>query len=120
LCHGDLHPGNAIVTGDEAAIVDWSAATRGEPAADFARSLLLLRWAEPLPGTPMVLRVLMAAARSLYADEFARAYRSANSETSRDLDSWTVVHAAARLAEGITSERARLVGMVESAYHRRR
>src|SRR5215467_295134 len=47
LCHGDLHPGNAVVTAEGTSIIDWPGATRGAPAADFARSLLLLRQAEP-------------------------------------------------------------------------
>ena len=48
LCHGDLHPGNAIVTGDQARVIDWPAATRGTPTADVARTLLLLRQSDPV------------------------------------------------------------------------
>lgn len=33
LCHGDLHPGNAILTADVASIIDWAAATRGTPVS---------------------------------------------------------------------------------------
>jgi hypothetical protein len=67
LCHGDFHPGNAVVTGDGTSIIDWPAATRGVPAADFARTMLLLRHADPLPGTPLVFRTLLSVGRRIFA-----------------------------------------------------
>jgi len=116
LCHGDFHPGNAVVIADRASIIDWANATRGAPQADVARTLLLLKQADPLPGTPLMSRTLMAAGRSAFAGVFARTYRRSTPEPLRHLDAWTVVHAAARLAEGITAETARLVGILETSY----
>ena len=49
---------------DRVSVIDWSNAARGMPEADHARTLLLLRWADPLPGTPVVTRWLMALARA--------------------------------------------------------
>jgi Phosphotransferase enzyme family len=115
LCHGDLHPGNAVLTADGVSVIDWVAATRGSPAADFARTMLLLRRADPLPGTPMVFRMLLSAGRSLFAGAFARSYRDGAPDPPLDIDAWTVVHAAARLAEGITAERTRLISILEAA-----
>jgi hypothetical protein len=117
LCHGDFHPGNAVVTADGTSIIDWPAATRGTPAADFARTQLLLRQADPLPGTPLLFRMLLSAGRSMFADMFARTYRNAGPQPLSNVDAWTVVHAAARLAEGIPAERPRLVGILDAAYH---
>ena len=117
LCHGDLHPGNTMVTADGVSIIDWPTATRGVPAADFARTMLILRQGEPPPDTPLVVRVLLSAARAGFATGFARTYRNAAPQQLSNVDAWTVVHAAARLAEGITAERARLVGIVEAEYH---
>jgi len=34
LCHGDFHPRNVIVDGDELTIIDWVDASSGPPAAD--------------------------------------------------------------------------------------
>ncbi|MBY0320249.1 MAG: phosphotransferase [Reyranella sp.] len=47
LCHGDFHPFNVMGEPDNACIVDWLDATRGEPAADACRSYLLMRGVEP-------------------------------------------------------------------------
>jgi Ser/Thr protein kinase RdoA (MazF antagonist) len=116
LCHGDFHPGNAVVTADGASIIDWPAATRGIPAADFAFTLLLLRQADPLPGTPLLSRMLLSAGRSAFASAFARAYRRGTDQPLLHLDQWMVVRAAARLAEGIIAERRRLLGLVDNAY----
>lgn len=44
LCHGDLHLGNMIAGPGGLAAIDWSKATIGDPAADVARSELLLRY----------------------------------------------------------------------------
>ena len=41
ICHGDFHPGNIVVTKDEAVIVDWLDCAYGNPIADVARSTIL-------------------------------------------------------------------------------
>jgi aminoglycoside phosphotransferase (APT) family kinase protein len=43
LCHGDLHPENVICTPHGLHIVDWQKARAGNPAADVARTALILR-----------------------------------------------------------------------------
>jgi thiamine kinase len=44
LCHGDLHPQNVICAPDGPRVIDWQKATAGDPAADVARTALLLRY----------------------------------------------------------------------------
>ena len=53
LSHGDFHPANILMDGDEPVIIDWSNVTRGDPAADVARTLVILESGEPPPGTPL-------------------------------------------------------------------
>ncbi len=114
LCHGDYHPGNVLVAADRTAVIDWAGAARGVPEADHARTLLLLRWADPLPGTPLLSRALIGAGRSLLAHRYAQTYRR-GSPPMRQVPSWLVVHAAARLSEGIQVEHAMLIGMLDRA-----
>jgi hypothetical protein len=118
LCHGDYHPGNVLVTGHGLGIIDWGNAARAGPEADHARTLLLLRWADPLPGTPLSARALLAAGRSTLARGYARAYRRGSPRPLRQPDSWLVVHAAARLSEGIEVERPTLLGLLDRARRR--
>jgi hypothetical protein len=115
LCHGDFHPGNVLVGADRVSVIDWANATRGVPESDFARTMLLLKQADPLPGTSLIFRGLMAAGRSLFAHAYARAYRQHNRDRLKQVDSWAVVHAAARLAEGIKVEEPRLIAFLERA-----
>jgi hypothetical protein len=114
LCHGDYHPGNVLLAADRTAVIDWASAARGVPEADHARTLLLLRWANPLPGTPLLSRALIAAGRSLLAHRYAQTYRR-GAPPLRQVDSWLLVHAAARLSEGIPAEHAMLTGMLHRA-----
>jgi aminoglycoside phosphotransferase len=114
LCHGDFHPGNVLVAADRVGVIDWANAARGLPEADHARTLLLLRWADPLPGTPLITRGLMAAGRSVFAHQYARTYGGSQHRLPQ-VDSWLTVHAAARLAESIEVEQPTLIGLIERA-----
>jgi Phosphotransferase enzyme family len=114
LSHGDFHPGNVMLTADGTAVIDWGAATRATPEADHARTLLLLRWADPLPGTPLVSRTVIATGRSALAHAYVRAYRR-GSPPLRQVRSWLVVHLAARLSEGIPAERSLMIGRLARA-----
>jgi Ser/Thr protein kinase RdoA (MazF antagonist) len=118
LCHGDYHPGNVLLAADRVAVIDWPNATRGAPEADHARTTLLLRWGDPLPGTRRAVRALIAAARRAFANRYAHAYRAGSPRRVRRLDAWLTVHAAARLAEGIEVEQATLLGLLDRARHR--
>jgi aminoglycoside phosphotransferase (APT) family kinase protein len=101
LCHGDLHPGNVLVSADGPVVIDWFDASRGDPVLDVARTMVLLGAIGPttilpvhLPGaTPALLRDMHEAyldrilhLRGLSADDVAAA---------------RVFAVAARLAEGL-------------------
>lgn len=114
LCHGDLHPGNVLLSRDGPVAIDWFDASRGEPIADMARSSLLLRHDEEedplhLPGaTPAVL------------DAFSGAYhermRAALDVSDDELRRWSAVEAVARMAEGVA--RTGLLEVWRSDQHR--
>jgi aminoglycoside phosphotransferase (APT) family kinase protein len=43
LCHGDMHPANVLMGDGGPVVIDWFDAAIGDPAADLARSSLLMR-----------------------------------------------------------------------------
>ena len=109
LCHGDLHPGNVIMSGDGPVLIDWFDAARGDRLADIARTSLLISASahgrtgpSHLPGGDRELLDLVhhsyhAAITDLVApdpDELAR---------------WRAVVAAARVSEGVSTERLRAI-----------
>lgn len=114
LCHGDFHPGNVLLATGRTAVIDWVGATRGAPEADHARTLLLLRWADPLPDTPLFSRALISTGRSVLARRYTTVYQR-GAPRLRQVRSWLLVHAAARLAEGIPAERAKLLSVLDRA-----
>ncbi|MEU4220526.1 aminoglycoside phosphotransferase family protein [Actinoplanes sp. NPDC026623] len=118
VCHGDYHPGNVLVTADRVNVIDWVGATRGVPEADHARTLLLLRRADPLPGTPLLSRALMATGRSVFTHGYTRAYTANTPRPLHQVDKWLIVHTAARLSEGIDIERPTLIDLLDRARHR--
>jgi len=89
---------------------------RGVPEADLARTMLLLKQADPLPGTSPLFRGLMAAGRSLFARAFARAYPQRTTDPVKQINSWAIIHAA-RLAEGIKAEEPRLIAFLDRAWN---
>ncbi|TQR45942.1 phosphotransferase [Paenibacillus popilliae] len=46
MCHGDPNPGNIMIKNDgKAVLIDWSNATVGNPEADIAEYILMIRYA---------------------------------------------------------------------------
>ena len=50
LCHGDANPGNILLGPAGPVVVDWNNATLGNPEADLAEYILMLRYAVPPAG----------------------------------------------------------------------
>jgi uncharacterized protein (TIGR02172 family) len=110
LCHNDFHPGNVIVTRRGPIVIDWMTASQGHPAADLARTRLMLTVGDPT-GTGIG-RLLIIAGRGLFVREYLRAYRAAEPELARLSDAFLPVQAAARLNEQIGPEREKLLEII--------
>jgi Ser/Thr protein kinase RdoA (MazF antagonist) len=98
LCHGDFHPGNVLLSSTGPMLIDWYDAVRGSPIADVAQTSLLLLHAEP-PG--MIAGGMRAAVENLRAavhHAYLAQYRDLRVVDERELEDWTLVVAAARLA----------------------
>ena len=109
ICHGDYHPANLIVTKGGPVVIDWTNVTRGDPNADVARTLLLLRLGEPPPGTPTFVRALARVGRRIVLWAYLRAYGKARPLDLAQVERWELPVVAIRLAEGIESERRALL-----------
>ena len=99
LCHGDLHPSNVILAPGGPMIVDWFDASRGDPIADVARSVLTLRsdGANPPRHLPGANRATLDALTDAYV-----ARLSEHLEIDRELFArWQAINAVARMSEGV-------------------
>ena len=113
LLHGDYHPMNVLA--DEngmTAVLDWVNVGSGDPRADLARTVLLLRLSDPPPGLPLLRfralrRAFEAAWRRGYESaagpmgDLAAFYAAAGAETLADLADKTA-------RPGLLAQRARL------------
>jgi len=120
LCHGDFHPGQLMLSGDRYAAFDWSAAKRGDPLFDYARTRVLLSMGEPPPGTQLALRVLAKIGRRLLISSYARSYER---HTTGPVDEarvrqWEIVNLAVRMHDGVPGERPRLLQRLQKEFAR--
>jgi aminoglycoside phosphotransferase (APT) family kinase protein len=106
ICHGDMHPGNVIMTPSGAVVIDWMTARRGCPAGDVARTLFLMRDSAFPPAVPATQRLLVALARRRFSSVYLRHYRGLRPLDLDELAAWRLPVLAARLAEEIEAERA--------------
>lgn len=113
VCHGDLHPGNVIVTPRAEVVIDWETATCGNPAGDVARTLFLLRHGRAPDRLPRIQRALIVLAKRRFASTYLRQYRRLLGIDDEELAAWRLPVLAARLGEGIVEEREALVELIE-------
>jgi aminoglycoside phosphotransferase (APT) family kinase protein len=112
LCHGDFHPGNIIQAKDRDVVIDWSNVVVGDPAADLARSRLLIRLGEPPPGAPFLIRTLANLGRGALALAIRRGYQEERAVDEDLVRRWEVPVMAHRLTEYIEEERSKLLKLL--------
>lgn len=117
LCHGDPNPGNFLLRGDEVVVVDWNNATLGNPEADLAEYVLMLRYARLPPHIPPAVADLLDASRESSIRIFIEEYERLSGIGAAEIDPWMVPIAARKLAvDGITEgERDELVAEIRRA-----
>lgn len=117
LCHGDFHPGNVLIGKQGPAVIDWTDAARGDPAADLARTRLLLRQGavqEYMPAAiKFMLQHMQAVGRGAFFRLYVRAYERVRPIDADLVDRWEIVRAADRIREGIEPELPRLLALLE-------
>ncbi len=96
VLHGDFHPINIIMSGRGPVIIDWPDVTRGDPAADVARTWLLTCQGHIPPGTREggVIHLL----RRLFYRAYLHHYRQLRPLPQETLEAWKIPVVAGRLA----------------------
>lgn len=104
LCHSDFHPENVLIGKEEACIIDWMTGAIGHPAADAARTVLLLEMGSLPEGAPQLLVEGLAKTRSHFKDSYLRYYTRYSGISEASIRQWMLPIAAARLVEWIPDE----------------
>lgn len=104
LCHGDLHPFNVLVDGDDVVLVDWSAATVGPPEFDLAFTGLMLANPPLIAPRPLAPPIRFAGRR--IADRFLNQYRRLGGTIDAGMLAWSAdLHALRILLDVAVWER---------------
>jgi aminoglycoside phosphotransferase (APT) family kinase protein len=109
LCHGDFQIANLLLSPSGPVVIDWANAARGDPDADFARSLMMTRLGSLPPGTPRLIVWGRHLGTGLFRLAYQRAYRRGRTPDPARLRRWTLVRVIERLADRIPEERDRLL-----------
>jgi aminoglycoside phosphotransferase (APT) family kinase protein len=110
LCHGDFHPDNVLLSADGPVIIDWDSAVVGDPMADVAATVLMLRTARPTPAARR--QWLLDAGRALFCRLYLRRYARLGTLDRERVAAWLPVVAAARFAVAIPEEEPGLLDIV--------
>ena len=115
LCHLDFHPDQVILTPRGPVVIDWMTAAQGNPLADVARTVILLRVGQ-LPYGGWFQRAFINAGRRLFLRTYLRRYRQLHAGlTEAAIAAWTIPLAAARLREDIPGERDALLAFLQAS-----
>jgi aminoglycoside phosphotransferase (APT) family kinase protein len=111
LCHGDYHMDNVLLSSRGPLVIDWENAALGDPHADIARTLLLLRAGFHYADSPTE-RLMRKGALVLLSHLYLRRYHQLRPLDMERLRAWELPVTAARLSEKIREEEAYLLGRV--------
>jgi hypothetical protein len=117
LCHCDYHPDQVMVTAKGQVVLDWMTAYAGQPAADVARTTVLLRFG-PVMDASWLMQQLVNLLRGIFFRTYLRRYLELNpAVTIAAIDAWLPLVALARLAEGIPGEQGKIKAFLQKAFN---
>jgi aminoglycoside phosphotransferase (APT) family kinase protein len=113
LCHGDLHPGNVIMTAEGPRLIDWMAMVRAPAALDLASTHFLLAEIAPeVADDPERPRAVNAALQS----EYARLAGVSQVALRSAIESYLpVAYVRALFGEAMHAHQERMIRRIEAA-----
>jgi aminoglycoside phosphotransferase (APT) family kinase protein len=116
LCHLDFHPDQVMLTASGPVVIDWMNALAGQPAADVAYTLIMLRIGS-VPDTGWFKQQLTNLLRGIFSRTYLRHYLKTNPSVKwADIAAWTPLAIIARIADGVPGEKDRLLEMLGKSF----
>ncbi|WP_369414746.1 aminoglycoside phosphotransferase family protein [Collibacillus ludicampi] len=104
ICHGDFHPDNIMLTRQGPVIIDWTTGTSGNPLADVARTILILKYGALPSGLPAIVKLLIPSLRKRICNKYVNRYLEISGSAIDQINEWMLPITAARLSETIPEE----------------
>ncbi|PWW33318.1 MULTISPECIES: aminoglycoside phosphotransferase family protein [Paenibacillus] len=104
LCHGDPNPGNILLRDNDAVIIDWNNASTGNPEADLAEYIIMIRYAILPPHLPHEAMVALDATREASIHIFMEEYEKLSGIGYADIEPWITPVAARKLIADAISD----------------
>lgn len=104
LCHGDPNPGNIILRNNKAVIIDWNDASIGNPEADLAEYIVMIRYAILPPQVPNEAVEYFDSIREQIIEAFLSEYMTFSAIDYNDIDAWIAPVAARKLCADAISD----------------
>lgn len=104
LCHGDPNPGNILMQEDRAVVIDWMDASIGNPEADLAEFILMIRYAILPPVLPVEVLQFFDSVREHIIQVFTEEYNRLSPVSMQLLNEWLLPVAARKLTASAISE----------------
>lgn len=119
LCHGDPNPNNILLREHDAVVIDWNNASSGNPEADLAEYIIMIRYAILPPQLPSEASVMLDATRENSIRLFMKEYEKLSGIGYAHIEPWIAPIAARKLsADGISeSEKKLLVNEIKRRLH---
>lgn len=112
IVHGDLHPGNVVMTSAGPRVIDWLTAGSGPPAADVARTAFLIGDTVLPPEMPRAQRALIGLLRRRFLDAYLRRYAELRPLDADEVAAWRLPILIGRAAEEVEGEEEHLERLI--------
>ncbi|WP_138754550.1 aminoglycoside phosphotransferase family protein [Paenibacillus sinopodophylli] len=116
LCHGDPNLGNIMIKDGHAIMIDWMNATIGNPEADLAEYIIMIRYAILPSYLPDEAVAYIDSIRETIIKVFVEEYTRLTGVTYEEIDAWIAPVAARKLsADGISeAEKSILINEIRA------
>ncbi|WP_207753092.1 phosphotransferase [Clostridium yunnanense] len=113
LCHGDFHPGNIMIVGDQYYVIDWFGATYGRKLSDMAHTYLILRNTPKIPGVSKIQNYLIGVSGTIISGKYLSTLQKLQGIDYSEFSRWMVIRAAERVYYGMPFEKEALVNFIK-------
>lgn len=111
ICHGDPNPNNIFIRDNKALLIDWMNASIGNPEADLAEYIIMIRFAILPTNIPSIIADYFNSNREKIIKVFIEEYTKLSEDiTYEEVDSWIIPISARKLsADGISEDEKKIL-----------